>query len=293
MQTVEDLARFGARLLASGDSSARADAQIILARVLGRRREWLIAHGEHCPERSEISTFTALCERRAEGMPVPYITGWAGFYGREFVVNENVLVPRPETEHLVADAVAHLGNRPAAVRVLDVGTGSGAIACSLAAELPAAFVEATDTSRTALDVAEENARRLGVEARCRFTCADIVPAGECGSFDAILANLPYIPTASIPRRPDPVAFEPLCAVDGGLDGLDVYRKLLAIAPKLLRRRGIVLLEAAPPTIDALASLSADAFPRAVVLVREDYAGQKRYVCVNLPSGTGLRTTLPE
>ena len=213
----------------------------------------------------------------AQGMPQAYRDGSKGFYRREFTVNEHVLVPRPETEHLIEDALEFMrGSRRR--RVLDVGTGSGAIACTLACEVPDAIVTATDISAPALAVAEQNAGRLGVTGRCRFVLADIAPH-DAEKYDLLLANLPYIPSKDVPQKPDPVGFEPRVATDGGADGLEQYRKLLAAAPDLVLPGALLLMEAAPPTIAGLRALAQGAFPGAAVSVHRDYAGLDRYVRV--------------
>ena len=212
-----------------------------------------------------------------DGFPAAYREGTAGFFRREFAVDERVLIPRPETEHLVEDALEFLQSieRP---RVLDTGTGSGAIACTIAAEVPAARVTATDVSQGALAVAKHNAEHLGVSGRCTFVLADIAPPGA-GPFDLIVANLPYIPSADVPRKPDPVGYEPLLATDGGPDGMDQYRKLLAAAPGLLAPGGLLLMEGAPPTMEILNALTLAAFPHAGVTVHRDYARLERYLRV--------------
>jgi release factor glutamine methyltransferase len=200
-----------------------------------------------------------------------------GFYRREFAVNEHVLVPRPETEHLIEDALEFM-HATGLRRVLDVGTGSGAIACTLAGEVSDAIVTATDVSIQALAVAARNAARLSVEGRCAFVLADIAPA-DANPYDVIVANLPYIPSADVPQRPDPVGFEPRVATDGGADGLDQYRKLLARAPGLVLGGALILMEAAPPTMAGLRTLAEEAFPRAAITVHRDYAGLERYIRV--------------
>lgn len=208
------------------------------------------------------------------GYPEAYKTGWKGFYRREFAVNKDVLVPRPETEHLVEEAIAFLTTHRKC-SVLDVGTGSGAIACTIAAEVTSAQVDATDISVHALEVARRNAEGIGVADRCRFILADIAGPGK--RYDLIVANLPYIPTPDVPRKPDPVAFEPRVAVDGGADGLEQYRKLLAIAPALVNPGALLLLEAAPPTMKSLQTLAATAFPSADLSVGFDYSGLERFL----------------
>jgi release factor glutamine methyltransferase len=277
-QTVTVTLAGGVQLLAQSSPTPRADAQILLAFTLGCDREWLHAHGESFLSPPQAEKYVALCEKRATGMPIAYITGVAGFYGREFFVNEHVLIPRPETEHLVEDAIAHLRAQHL-LSVFEAGVGSGAIACTIAAEVPGATVEGSDASTAALEVAEQNARRLNVHAHCTFYHADIVKSDSERTYDVVVANLPYVPSADVPRKPDPVAFEPHLALDGGRDGLAQYRKLLAAAPRMLRPHALLLMEAAPPTIRQLADLTAAALPGATVEIRRDYAGSERYLYV--------------
>lgn len=286
-QTVTDTLARGVELLVDSSASARADAQLLLAFTLGRDRTWLVSHGEAFLSRAQADKYLTLCERRATGIPVAYITGFAGFFGREFAVNEHVLIPRPETEHLVEDAIAYLQERvdsgaPALKPILTVfeaGIGSGAIGCTIAAEVPHAIIEATDISAAALKVAEYNARRLNVQSRCKFYNADVVKPTDAKSYDAVVANLPYIPSADVPMPPEAAGFEPRIALDGGADGLDQYRKLLARAPRMMRPGGLLLMEAAPPTVGLLADLAAAAVPDARIEIRNDYAGLERYLYV--------------
>ena len=288
-QTVATTLARGMVQLAKTSSSPRADAQILMAHTLGRDRDWLIAHGDGFLSRAQADKFLSLCEKRATGMPVAYITGFAGFFKREFAVNEHVLIPRPESELLVEEALAMLQSRvdpdsnvKQIFTIFEAGVGSGAIGCSIAAEMANVVVEGTDISLAAIKAAEYNARRLNVQTRCRFHYADIARASDEKKYDVILANLPYIPSADVPRKPDPVGFEPAQALDGGPDGLNLYRKLLAVAPRMVRPGALVLMEAAPPTIDALASLAQRAFPDHNVEIKCDLAGLQRYVRVQLP-----------
>ncbi len=285
-QTVTATLARGMLALAKRSPTPRADAQILLAHALGRNREWLISHGESFLSHAQTNNYLDLCEKRAGGMPVSYITGFAGFYGREFMVNEHVLIPRPETEHLVEDAIGHLKAKidPHApmkqiFTVFEAGVGSGAIACSIAAEVPGAIVEGTDLSAQAIKVAQHNAHRLNVHARCKFHYADVIKPENQKSYDLVVANLPYIPSAQLPEKPDAVGFEPRMALDGGPDGLNLYRKLLAVAGMLMRPGALLLMEAAPPTIQALQALTEAAIPGAQIEVRRDYAGQERYIYV--------------
>jgi release factor glutamine methyltransferase len=271
--TLAQALRRGADSLAPASDSARADAQLLLAHVVHREREWLIAHGDAQLSAEEHQDFERLCRRRSSGVPVAYILGRAGFYGREFLVNESVLIPRPESEHLVDEAIAFLGVGTVA---LDVGVGCGALACTIAAE-SGALVFGTDLSAAAVAVAERNARRLGLNGVCRFYEGDLTAPVSGRRFDAIVANLPYVPTAGLPVPPDPVAFEPRAALDGGPDGLALYRRLLPQIPALLERNALILLEAAPPTIEELARAVRAALPGFAVSIGHDYAGLPRYV----------------
>jgi release factor glutamine methyltransferase len=296
-QTVTATLARGVVLLAKSSPTPRVDAQILLAFTLGREREWLVSHGENFLSANQAEKYASLCEKRAAGMPVAYITGFAGFYGREFAVNEHVLIPRPETEHLVEDAITHLRSKidpNAPVRplftVFEAGVGSGAIACTIAAEVPGAVLEGTDTSTAALKVANYNAQRLNVNARCKFYNADVVKGNDPKSYDLVVANLPYIPSEHVPSKPDPVGFEPRAALDGGPDGLSHYRKLLAAAPRMLRPGALMLMEAAPPTIAQLRDLTVAALPEAAVEIRHDYAGQERYVAARMTSVHLRRTS---
>jgi release factor glutamine methyltransferase len=196
------------------------------------------------------------------------------------VVDESVLVPRPETEHLVEEALEFIRERiyprDGPPKVLDVGTGSGAIACTIASET-AAKVDATDVSKNALTVAIENARRLGVSERCRFCEGDLVEPVRGNRYDVVIANLPYVPSSDLRQAPDPTAFEPRLALDGGPDGLALYRRLLPQIPQLLTSESLVLLEAAPPTIPMLKELLQTTLPNFAISIGHDYAGLARYI----------------
>ena len=183
------------------------EAQVLLAHVLGRDRAWLVAHGGEPLARERLDAFLALARRRREGEPVAYLTGTREFWGLSLAVSPSVLIPRPETETLVELALARLP-RDRDVRVLDLGTGSGAIALAIAHERPRARILATDLSTDAIDVARENARRLGL-SNVEFVRADWydgLPAGD--PFDLIVSNPPYIDGADPHLAEGDVRFEP-------------------------------------------------------------------------------------
>ena len=232
-----------------------------------------------------MQRFGELVERRARGAPLAYVTGEAGFYGRMFGVDERVLVPRPETELAIEWAVRHLRaigreNGTAA----DIGTGSGAIAVTLAAELRELSVYASDVSQDALAVARRNAARNDVFQHVTFLHGDLAaPLLPYAPFDCVVANLPYVPSAECAAAPDPVSFEPLLARDGGPDGLS-FTAGSARTAALVAPRGIVLLEAAPANARALERLVREALPNAGVETIRDYADLERFVVAVIPPG---------
>jgi release factor glutamine methyltransferase len=288
-QTIaQNLAR-GIVALAKNSESPRTDATLLLGHVTGKDKEWVLAHGEVFLSKAQSEKFDAYCAQRAKGVPIAYILGFAGFYGREFSISEKVLVPRPETEHLIDEALAHARERVEQllpkqfVTVLDVGVGSGAIAVTIAAEIPQAFVEGTDISMAALKCAELNAKRFTVSQRCKFLHGDLATPVLERSYDIVVANLPYIPSADLPRPPESAGFEPKDALDGGPDGLGHYRRFMPQAKRLVKPGGLLLLEAAPPVIETLAVLVHETFRYSETVVGEDYGGRLRFIKVKAPA----------
>jgi release factor glutamine methyltransferase len=264
--------------------SGRLDAVFLLAHAGGVSRQEMIAHRERELTPDVAERFEGLVARRASGVPLAYVTGEAGFYGRMFAVDPRVLVPRPETELAVEWAVRHLraiGRETG--RAADVGTGSGAIAVTLARELPGLNVFASDTSQPALAVARGNAARNEVFQHVTFLHGDLAaPLLPYAPYDCVIANLPYVPTGACAPAPDPVSFEPLAARDGGPDGLTLYRRLVPDLPALIAPRGIVLLEAAPVNVRALEELVRAALPQAGIETIRDYAELERFVVAVVP-----------
>jgi release factor glutamine methyltransferase len=281
-KTLGDALGEATRRLAMRDrDEARYDATLLLAYVLGCDPAWLLAHDDAILSHDERERFEGALARRERGEPVPYIIGTAGFYGRTFAVDARVLVPRPETELAIEIVLAHVRGSNATPRVCDVGTGSGAIALTLALELPDANVTAIDISEPALAVARGNAAAFGIADRVRFVRGDGLQALDRGErFTCVVANLPYVRTADLAPAPDPTAFEPRLALDGGADGLDAYRALLLAAPDVLAPGGLFLMEAGPDTIPKLAVLARLAFPSASVAVARDLAAIERFVVVD-------------
>ena len=274
--------------LSKTSDSPRADAQLLLAHALGKTKEWLIARPETFIPKANFDRFTSLLEQRMSGIPVAYVIGSWWFFGKEFEMSPDVLVPRPETELLVEEALRYLRERTdphayvkALFTVLDIGVGSGAIACSIASECASAVVEGTDSSQAAITLATRNARRLNVQGRCKFHLGDLGAPVSGKTYDCIIANLPYVPTAEVPRKPNPVGHEPPGALDGGADGLALYRRLVPELPSLLRSDALVLLEAAPGNVGELQTLACNTFPGAEIRIHPDYAGLERFVAIRV------------
>jgi release factor glutamine methyltransferase len=271
-----------ATLELGGGNDARRDASLLLQFVAKRDGAWLLAHPEELLEAEVAARFGEAIAQRVQGQPVAYITGEAWFYGRRFVVLPAVLVPRPESEQLVETALGFLDGRPRSgpLRVCDVGTGSGILAITLACERAALELTALERSDEALAVAQRNASALGVADRIRFRASDLferVAPGE--RFDCVVANLPYVPTGALRPAPDPTSFEPRLALDGGRDGLGVYRRFLETLATRLEAGAGIFLEAAPDTAGPLAALARAQFPRKACVILRDYAGLERIVAL--------------
>ncbi|HKB54546.1 MAG TPA: peptide chain release factor N(5)-glutamine methyltransferase [Ramlibacter sp.] len=249
----------------------RVDAQLLLLQALGRPasdRAWLLAHDTDALDANQQQQFTRLCGRRAAGEPLAYIAGHREFYGLELAVDSRVLVPRPETETLVDWALEVLAGT-SAPHVIDLGTGSGAIALAIKARRPDAQVVATDHSPRALEVAAGNAHALGVDIELRRASW---LAGICERFDLVVSNPPYVAAA------DPhlaaLGHEPLNALVAGPDGLDDLRTIVAQAPACLRDCGWLLVEHGYDQAAAVRALLAHARFRQVAS-RADLAGIER------------------
>jgi release factor glutamine methyltransferase len=285
LDTVDQALAWARSVLAGASDSEPIDAALLLMHVLGIDRAALMTHPERKVTPEQAEAYRALIERRAPGVPVPYLTGTRAFYDREFTVTPDVLIPRPETEHLIESALQWAQGRRG-LRVVDVGTGSGAIAVTLAAHLPNARAWAVDVSGAALDVARLNAERHGVTERITFVQGDLLePLIEAGEqADLIAANLPYVAhdelmTLAVARH------EPHLALDGGADGLDLIRRLLEQqAPRVLAANGLLLMEIGAGQGARVCALAEDAFPGADVRLIHDYAGHDRVVRVEPVAG---------
>lgn len=224
-------------------------------RAAGVDRAWLMAHGDAELTAEQAARFAEWVERRARHEPVQYIVGEQEFYGLAMKVTPAVLIPRPETEHVVEAAIARLG-QDAPVRICDVGTGSGAIAIALAKELPRAELTAVDLSEAALDVARENAERHGVGDRVRLLKSDLLSAVRGERFDAVVSNPPYVAEGE-ELEAQVGEWEPEGALFAGATGLEVYGRLIPEAREALVPRGLLVMEMGQGQREALAGLLAE------------------------------------
>ena len=229
-----------ARALGLGKAEARLEAQVLLGQALGQSRAWLIAHGGEALDAAQTAAFADLFERRWSGEPIAYILGEREFYSLNFKVTPAVLIPRPETELLVELALERIPVN-GSCQVLDLGTGSGAVAVTLALRRPQAEVVAVDQSAAALDVARENARRLGA-GKLRLVQSDWYGALGGEKFDLIVSNPPYIAAADPHLARGDLRFEPAAALASGADGLDDIRAIVRGAAAHLKPGGWLLFE---------------------------------------------------
>ena len=273
----------------------KLDASVLLANILNKPRIWIETHPETPLTRVQLAAAKKAVARLEAGEPLPYVIGHWEFFGLDFELTPNVLIPRPETELMVERAIKWLEVTPERRTIADVGTGSGCIAVAIAKHIPDAKIFATDISLPALEVAHQNARRHSVEKRIDFVQCDLLPAhppgppGGAGAgdplptdlhFDLICANLPYIPTKTL-QDLSVFGREPSLALDGGEDGLDIVRRLLNIAPEWLAPNGMVLLEIEATQGLSAVSLAYDMFDSAEIHLHQDLAGHDRLVEIML------------
>jgi release factor glutamine methyltransferase len=280
------------RLRAAGSETPRLDAELLLGNALGIDRTGVLAHPDAPVGDGQAATYEAALGRRESGEPVAYIRGLKEFYGLVFSVDPRALIPRPETEGLVELTVERVrealvgaprGVDAPPLRIWDVGTGSGAIAIAVTITLGRRGyggyfrVLASDVSRDALAVAIENAVGHGVADVIDFATGDLLEVDPPAQLpvDLLVANLPYIPSGTVPDLPVAASFEPRLALDGGPDGLDLVRRLLAALPAALAPTGSALLEIGADQAGPLAAALAESLPGWSATIHPDLSGQPR------------------
>ena len=264
------------KLESAGIPDARLEAEVMVMNVLRMPRQAIFAEQEREVSEQQQVALDELLKRRYTREPLAYILGQREFYGINVVLTPAVLIPRPESEGLVEHALfmAMMGMESTDLTIADVGTGSGAIAINLAMHLPMGRIFAVDISDSVLDVAAYNIRAHGVGDRVSLAIGDLLDAVP-EPLDLIVANLPYIPTDRISTLQPEVQKEPVLALDGGADGLDLIRRLLVQAENKLKSHGIILLEMDPDQVPVVAELALQHFPKGSTDVEQDLAGMDR------------------
>lgn len=288
MTTLQEVLTRGRHMLIqAGQDSDRLDTQVLLEHVLGVSRAMLYAHPERELTAEQEQQFFSFIERRMRNEPIAYIIGHEEFYGLDFLVDKRVLIPRPETELLVENALRLIRKRLDKGQILlvaDIGTGSGAIPITLAVEEPRLpYLYAVDISEDALAVAQQNCQRHAVEQRVRLLHGDLLqPLPE--PVDILIANLPYVGTDEVAvMTPDVLAYEPHQALFSGPNGLDLIQRFFeeACQPEKLKPHGVMLLEIGYQQREPLTKLLAQLWPDALVTFQKDYAGWDRMLQVML------------
>jgi release factor glutamine methyltransferase len=298
MATVDELLRDAtARLRDAGSETPRLDAELLLGSVLDLERTRLVAYGDALVGDGSAAAFGKRLDRRAAGEPVAYIRGLKEFHGLAFIVDERALIPRPETERLVElgerEVAQRLTTAPRPVggprlRVVDVGTGSGAVAVALAVGLRRrgmlddVRIVATDISAEALELAAANVAGHVVADVVALRVADLLPTGF-DPFDVVLANLPYVRTEAIQTLPTAASFEPVIALDGGPDGLDVIRRLIELLPSRLDHGGVALLEIGADQAELMGEAVHATLPGWALTIETDLAGLPRVARIARPA----------
>lgn len=288
MNVGELLRQFNSQLK---NDSTELDAQLILAHVIERPRTWLLARLETQLSQPQIDSATEAFSRLTAGEPLPYILGHWEFFGLDFDITKDVLIPRPETELLVEKAIDWLKASPERRTVADIGTGSGIIAASIAMHIEDAQILATDISFDALQVAKHNAQKFHIHHQINFVECDLLPTfnfhhstlrqAQGSAFNLICANLPYIPTEALHQLPI-YGREPTLALDGGADGLEIYRRLFKLAPDWLAPHGLMLLEIEASLGMQSLSLAYDSFSEVAIHLRQDLTGRDRLLEIIFP-----------
>lgn len=263
--------------LTATSESPYLDSLVLLSHITGLSKSQLLANPDPNLSSRQENQLQQSLDQLKEGTPLPYLVGEWEFFQHKFKINPNVLIPRPETEGLVELALDWLREHPQRRTCLEIGTGCGCIAISLAKQIPDLIITATDISKDAIQIARENAHRLHVADRIDFQERDMLVGTE-GNVDLIVANLPYIPTEKLRSLPI-YTKEPVLALDGGRDGLDHITQLLKNARGNMNPGGAIFLELDEDTGAAALALAHEVWPGRTLILKQDLAGNDRYLTV--------------
>lgn len=282
--TIAEALTLGRKSLPNSTSPA-LDARLLLQDLLGKDHGYLVTHSDETMTQGQLEDYKERLHRAAAYEPIPYITGKAPFYGLTFSITTQVLIPRPETEHLIEAALQWAKQRSdpdRQLQIADIGTGSGCIAIVLAKKLANARILATDTSAGALELAKRNATSLGAATAIRFIQGNLLDPAP-GNFDLVVANLPYIADDEWQTLDESVRqYEPVNALRGGPDGLDLIKELMQQARNRLNPGGAMFLEIGWRQGSAAKIEAEVLFPEAQVRVSQDYGGRDRLLTIILP-----------
>lgn len=277
------------RLRASGSPTPQLDAEVLVSHAFGRDRAWLHAHPEAVLAAESARDLASWVDRRAEGEPIAYIRGFKDWFSLRVATDARALIPRPETELLAESAIAEIAARlvrdGSRIVAWDVGTGSGALMLALAlrfktaAALQRVRLIASDASADALELAAENLRAHGVAGAVALACSSLLEAADQSlpMPDVLVANLPYVPSDEVASRAGSLRYEPVSALDGGPDGLDVVHELLGQLPARLAAGGVALLEIGAGQAEAVRALAEELPMRCAISSFPDLAGIERVV----------------
>ena len=264
------------RLLQAGIESPRLDAEVLMVEGLDITRTELMTHSDRILNRSEAELLCSRIERRVLREPVSYITGSREFWSLEFSVNENVLIPRPETEILVEQCLKAFAKTTSPIRILDLGTGSGILSIVLAKEIPESRITAIEKFPKALKIAQKNASRHNVKTQVEFISGDLMTVDWQGLYHLVVSNPPYIETEKLSAcMPDVRKYEPVDALNGGVDGLDYYRFIIPTAWNALEENGMLAFEIGHNQASAVTALMEERYQD--IQVVQDYSGYDRVV----------------
>jgi len=270
--------------LASISESPTLDSSVLLAHILNKSRTWVKAHPELTLTAKQQDQLEDSLTRLERGESFPYVLGHWDFFGLDFKISPSVLIPRPETELLVEKAIAWLKKNPARRSIMDIGTGSGVIAISIAVNIPDSKIIATDISPKALQIAVQNATRHDADSKIKFMECDLLPKPTSklqAPADLLCANLPYIPTNTL-HELFVYKREPTQALDGGQDGFDLIRRLMNMVTSYLAPNAMMLFEIDSTLGEQALQLAYQTFPNAKTQLHKDLTGRDRLLQIELP-----------
>ncbi len=279
--TIASLLRESSEKLSTISDTPLLDAQVLLADIIHKDRAWLVAHQDDKVSEQDHQQYQIKLDRLHQGIPLPYVLGRWEFFGLRFLVTPDVLIPRPETELLVEIALDWLGKRTSPTKIVDIGTGSGCIAVSIAFNHPGGQIIATDPSMASLQVARENIHRHALNQQINLIQTDLLD-GIDTKFDLVCANLPYIPSSTL-KKLDIYCKEPTRALDGGKDGLEVIERCLRVLPYHLNENGMALFEIEARQGTMSVEIARRVFPEAKIQIEKDLAGKDRLLTIERSS----------